>query len=90
MERDMSLNPVTCGNCGTENSPEEEFCTNCGQPLTASAEEGLRENLDAQDTGGLFDHGGVVPGVGMAGGVGGIVTPLLPDDEPRDDRGRDW
>jgi hypothetical protein len=84
----MSLNPVTCGNCGTENSPEEEFCTNCGQPLTASAEEGLRENLDAQDHGGLFDTGGT-PGVGMVGGAGGLVAPLLPDDgdqgrNPRD------
>ena len=84
----MSLNPVTCGNCGTENSPEEEFCTNCGQPLTASAEEGLRENLDAQDHGSLFDDGGL-PGAGMVGGAGGIATPLLPDDDVQGRHPRD-
>lgn len=85
----MSLNPVTCGHCGTENAPEEDFCVNCGQPLTGSAEEGLRENLEAQDTGSLFDHGGT-PGVGMVGGPGAVPTPLLPDDDDRGKRTRDW
>ncbi|MCC6791486.1 MAG: hypothetical protein IT336_07380 [Thermomicrobiales bacterium] len=79
----MSLNPVTCGNCGTENSPEEDFCVNCGPPLTGSADESIRESLEAQESDGLFDHGGATPGVGMVGGAGGIVTPLLPDDDPR-------
>ncbi|HEY7030946.1 MAG TPA: zinc-ribbon domain-containing protein [Thermomicrobiales bacterium] len=92
----MSLNPVTCGNCGTENSPDEEFCTNCGQPLTQSAEEGLRENIEAQDSPSLFGAGGAAPGPGVvgAGGViaaGGVGRPLVtggnvpdPDLPPRD------
>lgn len=88
----MSLNTVSCGNCGTENSPAEEFCTNCGRPLTRSAEEGLRENIEARSSPSLF---GGAPGPGMVGaggfvGAGGLGAPLTggivpdPDLPPRD------
>ncbi|MEA2514107.1 MAG: Double zinc ribbon [Thermomicrobiales bacterium] len=75
----MSANPVTCGNCGTENPPDRDFCINCGQPLTASAEEGLLENLEAQGDDSLFG-GGRMTGAGGLAGAGGIVAPLVPGD----------
>ncbi len=43
----MVANPTTCSNCGTENDQGQDFCTNCDQPLTASADQGLRENQAA-------------------------------------------
>jgi|GEM_PF-5290576 len=45
----MTQNAERCGNCGTENPEGTDFCRNCGQPMTASAEEGLWEHLEAQD-----------------------------------------
>ncbi len=50
----MSANTVVCGECQTENSPENDFCSKCGLPLTRSAEEGIVENQQAQDHGGLI------------------------------------
>ena len=50
-------NPITCGNCGTENSPDEAFCTNCGEPLTRSAQEGMVEQEEAQHEGGVYGVG---------------------------------
>lgn len=50
----MSGTPTTCGNCQTENEPESDFCSECGQPLTRSAEEGIVEQEQAQNTGGLI------------------------------------
>jgi len=86
----MSSNTVTCGNCGTENSPDEDFCTNCGQPLTQSAEEGLRENIEAQDSPSIFGAGGTL-GTGGIVAAGGLGQTLIttgnapnPDLPPRD------
>jgi predicted amidophosphoribosyltransferase len=31
-------NPTVCGNCNTENPPGAEYCQECGEPLTLSAE----------------------------------------------------
>lgn len=53
----MSTNPETCSNCGAENPPGEDFCVDCGKPLTQSAEAGLREQNDAQEDGGVFGTG---------------------------------
>lgn len=50
-------NPITCGNCGTENAPDEEFCTNCGEPLTRSAQKGMLEQEEAQVEGGVYGIG---------------------------------
>lgn len=50
----MSDNPVTCGNCQTENEPGADFCSNCGLPLTRSAEEGIVANEKAQARGGIL------------------------------------
>ncbi len=47
-------NPTTCGNCGTENPPDAEFCRNCGLPLTQSAGEEMRERREAQVEDGYF------------------------------------
>ena len=81
----MADNSETCGNCGTENEAGADFCIKCHQPLTASAEEGIRESLDAQDRGGLFGAGGTAgQGGGLDTGVmgGGGMLPLdtTPDD----------
>ncbi len=86
----MAANTTTCSNCGTENPPRQDFCVKCKQPLTGSADEGLRENLDAQDSGSFFGTGGttargsefdagMVGGTGTIGGTGGQLTPLDPD-----------
>lgn len=50
-------NPVTCGNCGTENPPDADACANCGQPLTRSAQEGMLEQEEAQVEGGVYGIG---------------------------------
>ena len=50
----MTENPVTCGNCHTENAPGADFCSNCNQPLTQSAEMGMVEQEHAQHTGSLL------------------------------------
>src|SRR5215469_3570234 len=33
----MSQQNRICGNCGTSNSPQESFCTNCGYQLAQAA-----------------------------------------------------
>ncbi len=79
----MSLNPVTCGNCGTENPPDQDVCSECGLPLTGSGDEALRENLDAQDQGGLIGGSGTAgtgaqptdPGLGLGGAGRGVLPP---------------
>lgn len=50
-------NPETCTNCGTENPPNQDFCIECGLPLTQSAESGMREQMEAQEEGGVFGIG---------------------------------
>jgi predicted amidophosphoribosyltransferase len=53
----MTSHPDTCSNCGTENRPSADFCSECGQPLTQSAESGVREQMQAQEEGGVFGIG---------------------------------
>ncbi len=78
----MADNTETCGNCGTANPAGQNLCIKCHQPLTASAEESIRESQDAQDGGGLFSAGeGVGQGIGLGLGVmGGGGATLIPDD----------
>ncbi len=77
----MTDNTERCGNCGTENPVGQDFCIKCHQPLTASAEEGIRENLDAQDGGGLFGRDGSLgTNVGLDVGVMGGGSGLPPND----------
>lgn len=47
----MADNTEACGNCGTENPAGQDFCVKCHRPLTASTDEGIRENLAAQEGG---------------------------------------
>lgn len=82
----MSGNAMTCSQCGTENPPGRDYCVKCGAPLTASAEEAVRTNLDAQERGSLLapDQSELGPGAVVApgpelGAAGGIATPLPPD-----------
>lgn len=42
-------NGERCSNCGTTNPVGQDTCVKCGQPLTASAEMGLRTNLEEQN-----------------------------------------
>ena len=65
----MADNGERCSNCGTENPVGQDFCIKCQQPLTASAEEGMRETLDAQGNDSLFGAGGAA-----AGGAGGAAA----------------
>lgn len=78
----MASNPVSCSNCGAENPPDQDFCRECDQPLTGSADQGLRENLEAQDQGGVLgggsaDLGG--PASAPTAGLGGVASPLTTD-----------
>ncbi len=50
----MSANPMTCSNCGTENPPEANECVNCGIPLTASADQEMRAELEEYNNEGLL------------------------------------
>ena len=85
----MALNTITCGNCQTENPPDADFCIECGQPLTGSGEQEVREEIDAQDGGSFIGNDDVIgPGTiapGLAGGAGGIPTHLMPGDADRRD-----
>ena len=74
----MSANPITCSNCGTENPAGQDFCRKCHQPLTASAEEALRESQDAQDREDLLGSG---PQVNLDPARGVIDLPLPADVE---------
>jgi len=80
----MADNGERCSNCGTDNPVGQDFCIKCQQPLTASAEEGMRENLDAQDSDSLFGAGGVTAGgTGLGlGAMGGGM--MMPSDSPGD------
>ena len=73
----MSANPTTCSNCGTENPPEADQCVQCGMPLTGSADEALRTQLEEQNDEGLLATREDVTTTGTGGGVGG-GSPLLP------------
>ncbi len=70
-------NPVTCGNCGTENSPDQDFCVNCGQPLTKSAAQGIVEQAEAQREGGAFGVGEDDAAFDKAN-VDGVSSPRTP------------
>ncbi len=78
----MADNGERCSNCGTENPVGQDFCSKCRQPLTASAEEGMRENLDAQANDSLFGAGGAAAGgAGLGlGAMGGGM--MMPSDSP--------
>ena len=80
----MADNGERCSNCGTDNPVGQDFCIKCQQPLTASAEEGMRENLDAQGNDSPFGEGGAaVGGTGLGlGAMGGGM--MLPSDSPGD------
>ena len=79
----MSVNPMTCSTCGTENAPGRDTCSNCGLPLTGSADEAVRTNVEAQEHGGVLSRDNplasdtINPAGGM-GAAGGLGTPLDP------------
>ncbi len=76
----MSANPMTCSNCGTENPPEQDNCVNCGQPLTGSADEAARTQLEAQDRGGWRSTGDEAAATwNTTAGLGGMGMPIGPD-----------
>lgn len=74
----MFRNPTTCGNCHTENPPDQDVCTSCGQPLARSAQQGEGDNQDVEDGGRVIDS--------KSSGLGGTAAPSTPgvgmgDDE---------
>lgn len=73
----MSVNATTCSNCGTENPPGTDECIKCGMPLTASAGQELRAELEAQDDAGLL---GPRDDVTPLGPLGPLYTPYEPRD----------
>ena len=70
-------NPVTCGNCGTENQPDADFCVECGQPLTKSAAQGMVEQAEAQREGGVYGVGEDDASFDKAN-VDGVASPRTP------------
>ncbi len=72
----MSGNPTTCSNCGTENPPEADKCVNCAMPLTSSADEALRTQLEEQNNEGLLTTREDVTTMGT--GENMATTPILP------------
>ena len=80
----MSGNTIECSNCGTVNEAGRDTCVQCGQPLTASADEGLRTQVAAQEHGGaLAPEREFAPAVEptMAGTFG---APAVIDADPTD------
>lgn len=72
----MEGNPITCGNCGTENPPGEPVCQGCGQPLTQSGGLDMRARGEAQTEDGFF---------GVDDGEGDVDRSGLPDSTPHRD-----
>ena len=69
-------NPTTCGTCGTENPPGQEFCRNCQAPLTISADADVIEPTpEGEDEPQRYAAGGDedVPQGGLMGGPGGAA-----------------
>ena len=60
-------NPITCGSCGTENPPDGQYCSECGEPLTRSAGSAMREREEAQLEDGYFGDDDGLPGDGIPG-----------------------
>ena len=89
----MATDTITCGNCQTENPKDQDFCIECGQPLTGSGEQEVRENIDAEGSGSFIGNDNMIGresvAPGLAGGAGGIPTHLGPSDADRRDT-RDW
>ena len=71
----MTSNPETCSNCGTENRPGADFCAECGQPLSQSAEGEVREQMEAQEHGGAIGGDDEVPPAHI--GFGGLDSPRM-------------
>lgn len=82
-------NPTKCGNCGTENPPNQEFCRSCQAPLTISADaDALEPALETPDEPSNFaGGGGDMPESGIVGGIGGapISVPTEPRYQDRDE-----
>ena len=85
----MSANTETCSNCGAENPPGRDTCVKCGQPLTGSADEAMRTQLDRQEHGSLIaPEKGSAPAVDPAmGGTLNAPLPLDPDPTPPEREG---
>ncbi len=78
----MSGNTTQCGNCGTVNEAGRDTCTKCGQPLTGSAEEGLRTQAGAQEHGSVLGaEKEFAPAVEPAM-AGTFAAPALVDADP--------
>jgi hypothetical protein len=75
------MNPITCGNCGHENPGDIDFCEECEQPLTQSAESGVMEQQNAQEHGTL---GGSLPSASVGSdhvtGINATERPGFPTD----------
>lgn len=69
-------NPITCGNCGTENPPGEPRCQGCGLPLGASAGGSDRATEEASEEIGFF---------GVNDGDADPTDAGLPESSPHDD-----
>ena len=83
----MSTNEMRCSTCGAINPPGQDKCVKCGAPLTASAEEALRTNLDVQGDAALMGGRNEVTsmGTGIPGTEPGhdVHDPGMPIVPPR-------
>ncbi len=79
----MSTNPSTneerCSNCGAINPVGQDKCIKCGMPLTASAEEGLRVNLEAENNAAVMGGRNEITGLGT-----GLASAEVEDPSRRD------
>lgn len=75
----MFRNSTTCGNCHTENPPDQDVCTSCGQPLARSAENGQGENQESESGGRAIDS--------KSSGLGGASAPSTVGAATSDDEG---
>lgn len=85
----MSTKEERCGNCGTINEPGRDTCKQCHQPLTASAESGMRANIEAGGHGGvLANEPDFAPGVepGMSFPLGSPLGAGMAPDATETDR----
>ena len=91
----MSGNRMQCSNCGTVNEAGRDTCVQCGQPLTGSADEGLRTQIGAQEHGSALapeqeSAPGVEPMIANTFTAPALVDadPLNPEEVPQPHEGR--
>ena len=80
----MSANRIECSQCGTVNDPGRDTCAKCGAPLSASADEGLRTQVAAQEHGAVLAPEKEIAPTVEPTTAGTFGAPALLDADPTD------